>query len=92
MCPKMFMMCVMAWLGATGCAAPVLTAAELEYHHVIDRENWTMCKMAYRQAGKHMIHMDNRGETVDQISTRVISHDLVLNQCSRVLGDYWAGY
>lgn len=89
---RLLSMCIAAWLGAEGCAAPVLTAAELEYRSVIDQENWTLCQAAYKQAGKHMVHEDNSGDPNDHRSQRAIRQDLAVNQCSRVLGDYWAGY
>lgn len=76
-------------VGLGGCAT--YTPEEREWRQGIDAENWTLCQLAYRQAGKptwskhdHRRHLPHRSHE--------IAEDLMVNNCRMVLGEQWIDY
>ena len=71
----------------TGCAT-ALTEDERQLQHAIDRENWELCQIAYRQSNEIMIsyHDHKRGPH----KNHEVRADLRDNSCRLVLGEtYW---
>lgn len=71
-----------------GCAT--LTEKEKEeraYNEQIDRENWELCQEVYRRSG---VATYSRHSHHNQHRPHEIRDDLMVNECRRVLGPYWA--
>ena len=79
----MRMLLLITLLMLTGCATP-LTKYERQEQDAIDRENWVMCQLAYKQANKVMIshHDHKRGPHRDH----EIRDDLRDNACRLAVG------
>ena len=68
-------------LALTGCAS-TLTPEEREWRAAIDAENWALCERVYREARVMIVYTE----------PSMVKRDLVVNECKRVLGDYYADY
>jgi len=81
----------------TGCVTQ-MTEVEREqrlWKLQIDRENWSLCQLAYKSQNVPMLHRDHThigGKTVGVTEKTALRSDLQTNQCRRILGDYWATY
>lgn len=79
---------VIAALALNGCAT-TLSPEEAEWRHSIARENWAMCRMAYRKAHRPLF-FDHHHSDDERIN--YIKGDLLRHSCSHVLGDYYINY
>ncbi len=80
-----FFLLVLALLGA---CSPLQPKEGLREGELIARENWRMCALAYKKAGRYTVHNYHRsGTSVPKYYQ--IKEDLVINNCRRVLGPYW---
>lgn len=74
----------------SGCSSGALyTPEELEWRHQMDRENWALCELAYKNAGVatfHKGHIHGRGI----VRIHDVRTDLAINHCRSILGPYWA--
>ncbi len=76
-----------------GCASN-LTEAEREWRHGIDRENWRLCERVYQQQGVATVHIGHSHRYDSRRPPRIwhVRDDLRVNNCQRILGNYWADY
>jgi len=58
---------------------------------LIDKENWNLCQLAYRQNNVPVWHIDHSGEH-RVYNPMHIKMDLKNNSCKVVLRDHWAPY
>ena len=71
-----------------GCAE-TRTKEEIEWRHAIDRENWALCKKAYKQANQYLV-FDHRHD--DNEKPSLLRSDLFRHGCRMILRDYWIEY
>ena len=68
-------------------------AFEREWKRGIDAENWRMCELMYKQAGKQTLHVDHQHNRRGPPRHWEIKSDLMYNQCRMYLKkEYWAEY
>lgn len=98
MMPKLLIVLFALSLG-TSCTTQPLTEAELEardYRRAIDKENWRVCELAYKQAGRYTVHTehihDSNGNPRGLPEIWAVKRDLADNNCRMMLGEYWADY
>ena len=66
-----------------------------EYRRSVDRENYELCTTAYKANRTLFLHVDHLHPLEGAIGmpeVHAIRHDLAVNNCHQVLGEYWAEY
>lgn len=80
---------VVALVIITGCTT--LTVEERNDRRIIDRDNWSLCVLAYKQSGRPTEHREHSSEH-KYITPIDLKMDLGFNNCEQVLGKHWAPY
>jgi len=81
-----------------GCAELTeLEREERDWRRVIDKENWEMCELVYKQSGAptwHIGHVHSRTGRPQSLQAEAHNNksDLITNRCKSILGDYWIKY
>lgn len=90
---------LLAILLAGGCASTLTEEQQQEkewdreWKQGIDAENWRMCELMYKQAGKGTLHVDHQHDRRGPPRHWEIRSDLMYNQCQMHMKDeYWSEY
>ena len=74
------------------CSCTTLPEEEREWRQAIDKENWVMCQLAFRQANVPTIsyHSHQKGRRHGPFE---VKEDLIWNRCrSAIKDEYWIEY
>ena len=89
-----FKLLALVFLFLGGCATTLTDEerAVREWKRGVDMENWLICENIYAYHGKATMHVDHVHRNNNSVSPVMIKQDLSVNDCRKILGDYYMEY